>query len=115
MVEKKEPKLRYDQSQDPVDEEKDGDAAKDDEPEPEDEVDLLVDDVLGEDTDPVVDLEASSSSNVRVVAGDLFGKSSTHRVVLLPPLVLRQLEKPDGVVAVPGEPPAQELVRQVEL
>ena len=93
----------------------DGDGTEEGVPEPEDEVDLLVDDVLGEDTDPVVDLEASSSSNVRVVAGDLFGKSSTHRVVLLPPLVLRQLEKPDGVVAVPGEPPAEELVRQVEL
>ena len=115
MVEEIEPQLRDDQSKDPVDEEKDGDAAKDDEPEPEDEVDLLVDDVLREDTDPVVDLKSSSSSNVRVVTGNLFGKSSTHRVVLLPPLVLGQLEEPDGVVAVPGEPPAEELVCQVEL
>lgn len=56
----------------------DGDDAEDDEPEPEDEVDLLVDVVLGEDAQPVGGLRAARRPHTREVAGHLRGEGSTH-------------------------------------
>ena len=115
MVEEIEPQLRDDQSQDPVDEEKDGDAAKDDEPEPEDEIYFLIDDVLGQYTEPVLHPIPSRRSNIRQVARYFRGEGVTHWVAFSFSLALRHAEILDNLPAVPAELTAEEPVRQVKL
>ena len=58
----------------------DGDGAEEGVPEPEDEVDLLVDDVLSEDTEPVVVLSHPGSSDIGDGAGGHGGEDGAHRV-----------------------------------
>jgi len=58
----------------------DGDGAEEGVPEPEDEVDLLVDDVLCEDTEAVVVLGHPGSSDVGDGAGGDGGEDGAHRV-----------------------------------
>ena len=63
-----------------VEEEDDGDGREDGIPPPEDEEDLLVDDVLCEDAEPVVDLLAAAGPHVGQVAGGDGGEHPAHRV-----------------------------------
>ena len=83
-------------SEEPVEDEEDREGSKESIPEPEDKVDLLIDDVLeednsrtslypktlylGEDTQPVVNLRPSSSSNIGNVAGGHRGEHRAHGV-----------------------------------
>ena len=55
-----------------------GDGAEEGVPEPEDEVDLLVDDVLGEDAHAVMNLNNSRSSNIRNAAAGDGGEHIAH-------------------------------------
>ena len=72
--------MRDEYGQSSEEEVEDGDDAEDDVPEPEDEVDLGVDDVLCEDTDPVVRLTFPRGPDHRDTAGHLGGKQRTHRI-----------------------------------
>ena len=80
--------MRDENGEGPEEEVEDGDDAEDDVPEPEDEVDLGVDDVLCEDAHAIVVLQACPRPNVGHVAGDLRWEGRAHRVVDLPALLL---------------------------
>ena len=64
----------------PVAEVEDGDGPEEGVPEPEDEVDLLVDDVLCENTEPVVVLSHTGSPDIRDGAGGHRGEDGAHWV-----------------------------------
>ena len=75
-----EPDVRRHNCEESEDQEYCRDGTKDDIPEPENEVDLLVDDVLCQDTESIVRLGATSCSYSRKLTGHLSGEGCTHRV-----------------------------------
>ena len=89
----------------------DGDGAEEGVPEPEDEVDLLVDDVLCEDTEAVVVLGHPGSSDVGDGAGGDGGEDGAHRV---PQPQLRVISLLLGVAVVLHHLPAVQLKLVVE-
>ena len=64
----------------PVEDIEDGDTEEEHVPKPEEEVDLLIDDVLGEDAEAVVSLLVASSSNIGDVTGHLCREDRAQRV-----------------------------------
>ena len=68
------------ESDQPVAEVEDGHGPEEGVPEPEDKVDLLVDDVLGEDTETVVELSHAGGPHVGNGAGGDSGEDCTHGV-----------------------------------
>ena len=114
-VEEIESELRNQYCHRSVEEEEERDAAEDDEPEPEDEINFLIDDVLSQHTHPVLDLVAATSPDIREVAGYFRGEGVAHGVAGPPSLALRHAEVADHLPAVPAELPAEEAVRHVEL
>lgn len=89
----------------------DGDGAEEGVPEPEDEVDLLVDDVLSEDTEPVVVLSHPGSSDIGDGAGSHGGEDGAHRVLQAELRVVSVLQ---GVSVVLHHLPAVQLKLVVE-
>ena len=94
-----------------VTEVEDGDGAEEGVPEPEDEVDLLVDDVLGEDTEPVVVLSHPGGSDIGDGAGGDGGEDGAHGV---PQTQLRVISLLSGVSVVLHHLPAVQLELVVE-
>ena len=99
----------------PVENKENRDTEEEHEPEPEEEIDLLIDDVLSQDTHPVLDPFLSGGSNIRQVAGYFSGEGVAHWVAFPLALSLRQAEIVDNVPAVPAELPAEEPVGQIKL
>ena len=79
-VEEAVPHSVEEESDQPVAEVEDGHGPEEGVPEPEDEVDLLVDDVLGEDAEAVVVLSHPGSSDIGDGAGGDGGEDSAHGV-----------------------------------
>ena len=98
-----------------VQEEEDRDKGEYDEPEPEDEIYFLIDDVLGQYTEPVLHPIPSRRSNIRQVARYFRGEGVTHWVAFSFSLALRHAEILDNLPAVPAELTTEEPVRQVKL
>ena len=84
-------------------------------PEPEDQIDLLIDDVLCQHTHPVLHPLSPRWANIWQVAGYFSGEGVTHGVPLTNSLTLSHAEVAHHIPPVPRELPAEELVRQVEL
>ena len=83
-----------------------------DEPEPHEDVDLLVEDVDGEDAEAVVDLDRTGASVLVEHALGHFGEDQVHRVA---PVFRVHLRDGRHHGAVLGEHAAQEPVHQVQL
>ena len=103
----------------PVENKEDGDTEEEHEPEPEEEIDLLIDDVLGEDAEAVVSLLVASSSDIGDVTGHLCREDGAERVPEHQVPVLTIPEAPAVVLhhlqAKPTELVVQESVDQPEL
>ena len=89
----------------------DGDGPEEGVPEPEDEVDLLVDDVLSENTEPVMVLSHPARPDIRDGAGGHRGEDGAHRV---PQTELRVISLLQGVSVVLNNLPAVQLKLVVE-
>ena len=91
---------------------KDGEDCEDDEPEPEEDIDLLVEDVDGKDTLGIMSLDVTTGTVLVEGALGNPGKHPRHRV--RPPLLLHLYEGGRGD-AVGGELVAEEEVREEDL
>lgn len=89
----------------------DGDGSEEGVPEPEDQVDLLVDDVLSEDTEPVVVLRHPGRPDIGDGAGGHGGEDGAHRVLQAELRVVSVLQ---GVSVVLHHLPAVQLKLVVE-
>ena len=83
-----------------------------DEPEPEEDVDLLVDDVHGQEAEAVLALDGAGGTVLVEGALGQLGEDAVHGVV---PLLEGHLRLAEHLRAVLGELPAEEQVHQVDL
>jgi len=118
-VEQTEADTTEENSEEPVEDKEYRQGSKEGIPEPEYEVDLLIDDILCEHTQTIVHLLSSSCSYIRDVAGGHRGEHRAHRVpdthLWVNPLLVGDAVVVDHVQAIPGKLVIQKFVSQVEL
>ena len=79
-VEKVESDFRWENCQEPEEKPQDWNDSQNDVPEPEEEVHFLVDNILSENTKAIVDLTASSCSNIRNCTGNFCRECGAHGI-----------------------------------
>ena len=89
-----------------------GPGGEDDVPEPQEDVDLLVDDVHGEDAEAVLVLDRAGGAVLVEGALGHLGEDAVHGV---DPVLERALGEGEGLEAVAGELAPEEDVHQVDL